>query len=98
MNRQEQQTVGSDLADQAMDRTIAPGTRLHDHLDERAHSGVSSYGEGDDRDHHDRDHDHEHEHEHEFEWPEALRIVAVALAAAVVWFRLWEPLSSVSVL
>lgn len=52
-------------------------------------------------DHEDRAHDdiHAHsEHEHEFEWMEGVRIVAVALAAAAVWFRLWEPLRSVSVI
>ncbi|HEV7135060.1 MAG TPA: cation-translocating P-type ATPase [Steroidobacteraceae bacterium] len=95
MNRQEQQAGAPVLADQAMDNTIAPATRAHGRSDERAHSGISAHGEK--HGHHDHDHEHEHEHEHEFEWPEALRIVAVALAAAAVWFRLWEPLSSVSV-
>ncbi|HZB92676.1 MAG TPA: cation-translocating P-type ATPase, partial [Stellaceae bacterium] len=42
------------------------------------------------------EHDHEAEHAHGFEWPEALRIAAVALAAAAVWFRLWEPWREVS--
>jgi hypothetical protein len=42
--------------------------------------------------------DQEHEHEHGFEWPEALRIALVAVAAGVVWFRLWEPLHAVSVI
>jgi len=41
--------------------------------------------------------DHEHEHEHGFEWVEALRIALVAVAAAAVWFRLWEPFRPVSV-
>jgi Cd2+/Zn2+-exporting ATPase/Cu+-exporting ATPase len=42
--------------------------------------------------------DHEHdEHEHAFEWTEMVRIVLVGLAAAAVWFRLWEPLSAVSI-
>jgi len=41
---------------------------------------------------------HDHDHAHAFEWPEMLRIVIVVLAAAAVWFRLWEPLSAVSVL
>ncbi|OYZ98162.1 MAG: heavy metal translocating P-type ATPase, partial [Novosphingobium sp. 17-62-8] len=44
-------------------------------------------------------HDHnDHEHDHPFEWLEAVRIGLVALAAAAVWFRVWEPLPSVSVI
>jgi len=42
------------------------------------------------------DDDH-HEHEHAFKWAEMVRIVLVALAAAAVWFRLWEPVSAISV-
>lgn len=77
------------LADQAEARTTAPeALHAHDHPGHR-HS-----------DHHDHDHDHEdgHDHDHPFEWPEALRIALVALAAAAVWFKLWEPLSAVSVI
>jgi Cd2+/Zn2+-exporting ATPase/Cu+-exporting ATPase len=36
------------------------------------------------------------DHEHSFEWVEVARIAFVAVAAAAVWFRLWEPLSTVS--
>src|SRR6266446_1878976 len=43
-------------------------------------------------------HYHEREHEHGFEWPEAARIAFVALAAAAVWFRLWEPFPALSVI
>lgn len=43
------------------------------------------------------DHD-EHDHEHGFEWLEAARVVFVALAAAAVWFHLWEPFHRVSVI
>jgi Cd2+/Zn2+-exporting ATPase/Cu+-exporting ATPase len=47
-------------------------------------------------DDHERD-GHEHDdHEHAFEWPEMVRIALVGLAAAAVWFRLWEPVSSFS--
>jgi heavy metal translocating P-type ATPase len=46
----------------------------------------------------DRDHDHEDGHEHDFSWTEGLRIALVALAAAAVWFRIWEPFRSVSVI
>jgi heavy metal translocating P-type ATPase len=44
----------------------------------------------------DRD-DHGHEHEGGLEWPELARIAFVALAAAAVWFHLWEPVPRVSV-
>jgi heavy metal translocating P-type ATPase len=40
----------------------------------------------------------DHEHEHEIEWPELVRIGFVALAAAAVWFRVWEPFTRVSVI
>ena len=38
------------------------------------------------------------EHGHRVEWTELLRIGFVALAAAAVWFRLWEPFPHVSVI
>ncbi len=40
----------------------------------------------------------DHDHEHGFEPVDALRVVFVALAAAAVWFHLWEPFHSVSVI
>ena len=41
----------------------------------------------------------EHEqHDHGVEWAELVRIALVAIAAAAVWFRLWEPFSHVSVI
>ena len=39
----------------------------------------------------------EEDHEHGFELVEVLRVAFVALAAAVVWFHLWEPFHRVSV-
>jgi Cd2+/Zn2+-exporting ATPase/Cu+-exporting ATPase len=45
-----------------------------------------------------RDRDDEHDHEHVFDWWEAARIAFVALAAAAVWFRVWEPLASANVI
>ena len=48
--------------------------------------------------HDDHDDDNQHDGEHAFEWPEATRIAFVALAAAAVWFRVWEPLASVNVI
>ena len=38
------------------------------------------------------------EHDHPFELVEVLRVAFVALAAAAVWFRLWEPFHRVSVI
>jgi heavy metal translocating P-type ATPase len=40
----------------------------------------------------------EHDHDHGFELIEVLRVVFVALAAAAVWFHLWEPFHRVSVI
>jgi Cd2+/Zn2+-exporting ATPase/Cu+-exporting ATPase len=53
---------------------------------------------------HAHDHEHQHDddghrdHDHAFEWPEAIRIILVALAAVAVWFRLWEPVTPVSII
>ena len=69
-------------------RTTAPAA----HVDPRGGRSAALSG----HDHH--DHDHDHEHEHEFSWAEGARIALVALAAATVWFRVWEPLRSVSVI
>jgi cation transport ATPase len=38
------------------------------------------------------------EHGHGVEWTELIRIVFVAIAAAAVWFRLWEPFPHISVI
>jgi heavy metal translocating P-type ATPase len=42
--------------------------------------------------------DHSEPHEHNLEWAELLRILFVALAAAEVWFRVWEPFPRISVI
>ncbi len=42
--------------------------------------------------------DHGSEHEHGIEWVELVRIAFVALAAAAVWFRVWEPFPRFSVI
>src|SRR6202048_3347869 len=44
------------------------------------------------------DHDDQHDGEQALPWPEAARIAFVALAAAAVWFRVWERLASVNVI
>ena len=47
---------------------------------------------------HDHEHDQENGHDHALEWSELLRIAFVAVAAACVWWRLWEPLPAISVI
>jgi heavy metal translocating P-type ATPase len=37
-------------------------------------------------------------HEHDFEWLELIRIGFVAVSAAAVWFRVWEPFPRISVI
>lgn len=46
---------------------------------------------------HGHDHDHE-DHAHGFELKDGIRIAFVAIAAALVWFRVWEPFSHVSII
>jgi heavy metal translocating P-type ATPase len=50
----------------------------------------------------DRDHDHEHEdaddHQHAAAWIEFARVAVVAVGAALVWFRVWEPFGRLSVI
>jgi len=40
----------------------------------------------------------DHDHEHGLDWLELAHIAIVAIAAAAVWFRIWEPVPSVSVI
>jgi Cd2+/Zn2+-exporting ATPase/Cu+-exporting ATPase len=42
------------------------------------------------------EHEYEAEHHYALHWPEMLRIGLVAIAAAAVWWRLWEPFPAVS--
>jgi heavy metal translocating P-type ATPase len=42
------------------------------------------------------EHEYGAEHRYAFHWPEMLRIALVAIAAAAVWWRLWEPFPAVS--
>lgn len=39
-----------------------------------------------------------HDREHALEWLDILRIALVAIAAAAVWFHLWEPLPAISII
>ena len=48
--------------------------------------------------HEDAEHETEGDHEHAFDLAEGLRIGWVALAAALVWFQLWEPFAPWSVI
>jgi heavy metal translocating P-type ATPase len=75
------------LADAAQARATAPAAEAprHDH-------------EHRDHDHADHCDEHGHDHDHPFEWNESARIAAVAIAAAAVWFRVWEPFPAVSVI
>jgi heavy metal translocating P-type ATPase len=41
---------------------------------------------------------HRDENEYAFEWPATVRIGIVAIAAAAVWFRVWEPYPAFSVI
>src|SRR5579872_6232149 len=41
---------------------------------------------------------HDHDQVHGFEWLDVARVLFVALAAAAVWFQLWEPFHRVSVI
>ncbi|OYX30355.1 MAG: hypothetical protein B7Y99_11815, partial [Caulobacterales bacterium 32-69-10] len=65
-------------------------------MNEKTHPHQGHDPHGHDQD----DHDDEdgHDHEHPFEWQETLRIGLVAVAAALVWFRVWEPIPTVSVI
>src|SRR3984957_12233902 len=78
----QQHSNASTLAEQIDARTTAPGA-----LPRQVEHG------------HDHDgHQDAHEHSHGFDTLEAARIVFVALSAAAVWFKLWEPLSAVSII
>jgi Cd2+/Zn2+-exporting ATPase/Cu+-exporting ATPase len=91
MNTETHSTPVADLAEQALRRTTVPaahGADTHGH-DARAH---------DHDDDHDHDHEHHDDHEHAFEWQEMLRIGLVAVAAACVWWRVWEPFTALSVI
>jgi heavy metal translocating P-type ATPase len=81
MSQQPNHVPSLTLEDQALNRTVVPA----------AH-GPSHERSGDEHD--DLEHD---DHEHAFEWPEMFRIALVGLAAAAVWFRLWEPVSALSI-
>src|SRR5205807_1734182 len=47
---------------------------------------------------HGESHEHNEGHDHAWEWAETLRIGLVAVAAAAVWWRLWEPFPAISLI
>jgi heavy metal translocating P-type ATPase len=82
----------STLAAQASVRTTAPAA-----LDRREMPAYDHHGHDHDDDH-EEGHEEGHDHSHGFEWLEAARIALVALAAVAVWFKPWEPFSSMSLI
>jgi Cu+-exporting ATPase len=38
------------------------------------------------------------DHAHGFAWPDSVRLAVVVMAAAAVWFRLWEPFARISII
>ena len=64
----------------------------HEHEQHRVASVHAPHEEGK------TEHGHEEGHEHGVELSEVLRVVFVALAAAAVWFHVWEPFHKVSVI
>jgi Cd2+/Zn2+-exporting ATPase/Cu+-exporting ATPase len=83
MSTQEDHLSPPELAEPALRRTGSPDTHEPDR-----ETAVRSHGEG---------HDDEG-HDHAFEWQEMLRIALVAVAAASVWWRIWEPLPAISLI
>ena len=79
----EAQFVALTLTDEAQPRTTAPASEAdHRHR----------------HDDHDASNRSEPDPENAFEWPERARIGLTALAAALVWFHVWEPVRAVSVI
>jgi heavy metal translocating P-type ATPase len=72
------------LADQANARATGTGVLTH--------RAAPEHGQ------HDHEHEDDHDHNHGFNWLEGSRIAFVALAAAAVWLKLWEPFAAVSVI
>ncbi len=69
----------------------------HPVLADRTETAIAAIENARDHDH-DYENDDEHDHEDGFAWQEATRIALVALAAACVWFHLWEPFAQISVI
>src|ERR1700694_562856 len=83
MSTQRDHVSPPEWAEPALRRTVSPDTHEPD-----GKSAVQSHGEG---------HDDEGD-DHALEWPEMLRIALVAVAAASVWWRVWEPFPAISLI
>jgi Cd2+/Zn2+-exporting ATPase/Cu+-exporting ATPase len=66
-------------------------------VEEDIRSPAHGYPHADDPEHVE-DQEHEAGHERALQWPEILRIALVAVAAAAVGWRVWEPLRAVSLI
>jgi heavy metal translocating P-type ATPase len=84
----------------ALDEHRLARTILPDAQRQTAAPGREPYGQHDDHylphDHHDQAHGQNHAYA--IAWPELARIAGVTLAAAAVWFRLWEPFPAISLI
>src|SRR6201981_1547357 len=67
-------------------------------LTEKRHTNGSPLRKDDLRPHNSDPSGEQDEHEHGLEWLELARIAFVAVAAAAVWFRIWEPFPKISVI
>src|SRR6202163_3743028 len=83
MSKQKDHLSPPEWAEPALGRTVSLDTHEPDRK-----SAVQTHGEG---------HDDEGD-DHALEWPEMLRIALVAVAAACVWWRWWEPFHAVSII
>src|SRR6266700_2798961 len=72
-------------------------TQQHDDHERDGHERDGHQHNGHQHNGHQHDGHQHDDHQHAFEWPEMVRIALVGLAAATVWFRLWEPVSSFSI-
>src|ERR1700681_3704124 len=61
-------------------------------------AAVQGHGNGHGHEAHDHEAHDDEGHDHALEWPEMLRIGFVAVAAACVWWRWWEPFHAVSII
>src|ERR1700687_59541 len=80
MSKQKDHLSPPEWAEPALGRTVSLDTHEPDRK-----SAVQTHGEG---------HDDEGD-DHALEWPEMLRIALVAVAAASVWWRVWEPFPAI---
>jgi Cd2+/Zn2+-exporting ATPase/Cu+-exporting ATPase len=78
-------------------RTAHPYAGDDELVDVPRHATRDERGEQTEREDGEKDERGQEDHPSALTWPEAVRILAVALAAAAVGFRVWEPFGAVSV-